>query len=134
MKTPKLTIEYLQADYEQHLKGLLAELKRLKTMETEISVLVADASYKAGQAEYLLVCMENMLVGGPYERKHPEDRIVDGENDDKGRPIVTVRHKGVEYVGIIGFGSKTVSFPTWVPARVSEIVAEYFRKPVGEMN
>jgi hypothetical protein len=53
---------------EADLDELFAELRRLKTMETEISVLVAEGSNGGDQAEYLLECMENMLVGGPYER------------------------------------------------------------------
>lgn len=49
-------------------KELPKEWKRLKTMETEISVLVAEGSNMDAGSEYFLECMENMLVGGPYER------------------------------------------------------------------
>lgn len=44
------------------------ELQRLRTMETEISVLVAESSNSDIGSEYLLECMESMLKGGPHER------------------------------------------------------------------
>ncbi len=46
------------------LDEVFAEWRRLKTIETEISVLVAEGSNGDVGSEYLLECMENMLVGG----------------------------------------------------------------------
>lgn len=64
----------------------------------------------------------------------PKDTIHVGEEDDRGKSKLVVCCNGVSYEGLAFRGGKMVCFPTDVPERVSEIVFEYFREPVGEVN
>jgi hypothetical protein len=64
----------------------------------------------------------------------PKDSVNMSETDNLGMDFITVVCGGVSYEGRVFRGGKMVSFPTDIPDRVHDIVAEYFREPVGEMR
>lgn len=116
------------------LDEVFAEWRRLKTIETEISVLVAEGSNGDVGSEYLLECMENMLVGGPYERRCNEDYVRVGPEDARGKSRLVVCCDGLFYEGKAFRDGKMTTFPMDVPEKVVSMVHEYFRMPKGETN